>query len=47
MTRFSFSALAECDNCGAVETTSASIGSKCMFCKDGIMREVEQKNHAD
>lgn len=30
----------QCDRCGAVETTPASINSKCFFCKNGTMKEV-------
>ena len=26
-----------CNKCGAEESTNASLGAKCMFCKEGIM----------
>ena len=30
----------QCDNCGSIETTPASIDMICMFCTSGKMREV-------
>ena len=35
----------KCNKCGAIERTKASIGSKCMFCDIGIIREVEEAIH--
>jgi len=35
--------LTKCNKCEAVEITKASIGAKCMFCKEGIMEEKEHK----
>lgn len=32
----------QCDNCLAVETTMASIGSKCMHCGNGFMKVVNK-----
>lgn len=33
----------QCDKCGAVETTIASIDSICMFCTGGKMKEVTKQ----
>lgn len=34
----------QCNNCGAIERTHASIHSKCMFCGKGIMIRIDDLN---
>lgn len=33
----------QCDECGAIETTVASINSCCMYCTKGKMKEVTKE----
>ena len=28
----------KCNKCGAMESTAASVGAKCFFCNEGIMK---------
>lgn len=35
--------MTECDKCGSKEITVASIGSRCMYCPNGIMRSKNMK----